>query len=340
MRATKGAARPTGRPGRRREAAPREPEAAKKAKRAAAPGGGAAAALACGNAATNDEEEDVVAVAPDARPLGGLAVPPDRHLPARQRLLAPARPAEAQRVARDHAREQPLTGCFGPVRSVSRSSRSSHPRSHRRGVLDSGPSRRAGHRRPRRPRRRARCSTIDHDDPAGAVDDFVSLANVVVTIKGRGDRTVPLPAAVPLPAIVHAHHDGKGSFAVNGVDSLGQRTGVLASSLGAYDGTFAVGFVEAANNPTSRLRIITQGPWRLDIGPAGDAPPLGRGLQGAGDTVLSYGGPGATVHLTYRGRARLIVNVYENGGLIPLVNTKGPVRRPDLAHRRALRSSR
>lgn len=164
--------------------------------------------------------------------------------------------------------------------------------------------------------------------PPAPSSTSVSTANGVVTIKGRGDRTVPLPAAVPLPAIVHAHHDGKGSFAVNGVDPLGQRTGVLASALGSYDGTFAVGFVEAANNPTSRLRIITQGPWRLDIGPAGDAPPLGRGLQGAGDTVLSYGGPGATVHLTYRGRARLIVNVYENGGLIPLVNTKGPYDGP------------
>jgi hypothetical protein len=115
---------------------------------------------------------------------------------------------------------------------------------------------------------------------------------------------------------------------VNGVDSLGQRTSVLASALGGYDGTFAVGFVEATNPPTTRLRVVTRGPWRLDIGPAADAPRLGRGLRGVGDTVLSYGGPGATVHLTYRGRARLIVNVYENGGLIPLVNTKGPYDGP------------
>jgi hypothetical protein len=150
----------------------------------------------------------------------------------------------------------------------------------------------------------------------------------VITIKGRDDLTVPLPAAVPLPAIVHAHHDGQGSFVVNGVDSLGQRSGVLASALGGYDGTFAVGFVEAANNPITRLRIVTQGPWQLDIGPAAYAPRLGHGRQGIGDTVLSYGGPRATVHLTYRGRARLIVNVYENGGLIPLVNTKGPYDGP------------
>ena len=111
---------------------------------------------------------------------------------------------------------------------------------------------------------------------------------------------------------------------MNGLDSFGRRTGVLASSLGAYDGTFAVGFVEGAENPTKSLRIITNGSWQIDIGRAEVAPPVGRGVQGVGDTVLSYRGPGATVHLMYRGRARLIVSVYESGGLIPLVNTNGP----------------
>ena len=127
---------------------------------------------------------------------------------------------------------------------------------------------------------------------------------------------------------MHAHHVGADAFAVTGVDSLGHRTSVLASSLGAYDGTFAVGFVDSAHEPTTRLRIFTSGTWQIDIGSAALAPPLGHGQEGLGDAVVSYRGTGATAHLTYRGRAPLIVNVYENGGLVPLVNTKGPYDGP------------
>jgi hypothetical protein len=155
----------------------------------------------------------------------------------------------------------------------------------------------------------------------------MSVTKDVVTIKGSGALTVPLPASVPLPAIVHAHHDGKLAFIVSGIDAFGQRTTVLASACGFYDGTFAVGFVEASN-PTARLRIDTHGPWRIDIGRAALAPPLGNGQAGVGDSVLSYAGPATTVHLVFRAKARLIVNVYEHGGLLPLVDTKGPYDGP------------
>jgi hypothetical protein len=156
----------------------------------------------------------------------------------------------------------------------------------------------------------------------------VSTANGVVTVKGYGNLTVPLPASVPRPAIVHAHYVGNGAFAVTGIDARARRTGVLASSLGDYDGTFAVGFVEAVDDPTTSLRIVTSGPWQIDIGSAVLAPPLGRGREGVGDAVISYLGSGADAHLTYRGRSRLIVNVYESGGLVPLVNTMGPYDGP------------
>jgi hypothetical protein len=149
-----------------------------------------------------------------------------------------------------------------------------------------------------------------------------------VTISGIGALTVPLPASVPLPAIVHAHHNGKSAFVVSGIDAFGQRTTILASARGFYDGTFAVGFVVEAGTPTARLRIDTHGPWRIDIGRAALAPPLGNGQAGAGDSVLSYGGPATTVHLVFRAKSRLIVNVYEHGGLVPLVDTKGPYDGP------------
>jgi len=115
---------------------------------------------------------------------------------------------------------------------------------------------------------------------------------------------------------------------VIGIDSLGHRTAVLASSLGFYDGTVPVGFVDAAGNPTTRLRIVTRGPWQIDVGRATVAPPLAGGRQGVGDTVLSYRGPAATAHLRFRERSRLVLNVYVNGGVIPLVDTKGPYDGP------------
>jgi hypothetical protein len=139
---------------------------------------------------------------------------------------------------------------------------------------------------------------------------------------------LPFPASVPLPAIVHARHGGNTAFVASGIDSLGRRTAILASARGFYDGTFAVGFVESANNPTTKLRIDTLGPWRIDIGPAALAPPLAGGRSGVGDAVLSYLGPAVTAHLTFRPKSRLIVNVYENGGLVPLVDTKGPYDGP------------
>jgi len=133
---------------------------------------------------------------------------------------------------------------------------------------------------------------------------------------------------VPLPAIVHAHHEGNNSFVVTGVDSFGQRTTVLASARGAYEGTFAVGFVDSASNPTKQLRIDTRGPWRIDVASAVFAPPLGTGRRGVGDTVLSYEGPAVTAHLSFPSKSKLVVNVYENGGVVPLVDTKGPYDGP------------
>jgi hypothetical protein len=155
----------------------------------------------------------------------------------------------------------------------------------------------------------------------------MSVTKDVVTIRGIGTVIVPLPASVPLPVIVHAHHDRKSAFIVSGIDAVGRRTSIFASARGFYDGTFAVGFVEESN-PTAQLRIDTHGAWRIDIGRAALAPPLGNGQAGVGDSVLSYGGPATTVHLIFRAKSRLIVNVYEQGGLLPLVDTKGPYDGP------------
>ena len=150
-----------------------------------------------------------------------------------------------------------------------------------------------------------------------------------MTIKGRGDLTVPIPSSVPLPAIVHASYGGRQSFVVRGVGELAGHENVVASSLGAYDGVFPVGFVDPAGDPTVALRIVTRGAWQLDIGNAArSAPSLGSGQAGTGDAVLGYVGPATTARLVYPGARTIVVNLYERGGLIPLVHTKGPYDGP------------
>jgi hypothetical protein len=125
----------------------------------------------------------------------------------------------------------------------------------------------------------------------------------VVPLDGTGDRTVGLPGQLPLPLLVHAHHDGAGSFVVSGVDASAKTTQVFASTLGTYDGTFAVGFVDRCATTTAALHVATEGRWHLDVANAKLAPNYDntRGIAGKGDAVLSYLGGSTSVRITYSG---------------------------------------
>jgi hypothetical protein len=125
----------------------------------------------------------------------------------------------------------------------------------------------------------------------------------VVPLSGVGDRNVGLPGELPLPLLVHARHDGPESFVVSGVDASGNATQVFASALGKYDGTFAVGFVDACANPTTALHVAATGKWHLDFANAKLAPKYdnAKGVKGKGDAVLSYIGARTSVRITYAG---------------------------------------
>ena len=151
------------------------------------------------------------------------------------------------------------------------------------------------------------------------------MLGTVTNVDGNGPATVPIPAAVGLPALVHAHYSGKSSFVVSSVNASGQHLAVLARSLGSYDGTFAVGFVEQRGNPTAALRVVTIGPWHLDIAKPVFAPTLsGSGVSGHGDAVLAYKGPEVEAHVIYRGAAGFTVATYAGGVVTMLVSTVGP----------------
>jgi hypothetical protein len=131
----------------------------------------------------------------------------------------------------------------------------------------------------------------------------VVAPTTVVPLAGSGDRTVGLPGELPLPLLVHARYEGAQSFVVSGVDASGNATQVFASALGKYNGTFAVGFVDACATPTSALHVATTGPWHLDFANAKLAPKYdnAKGIAGKGDAVLSHLGARTPVRIAYAG---------------------------------------
>jgi hypothetical protein len=150
----------------------------------------------------------------------------------------------------------------------------------------------------------------------------------VTAVTGTGPATVALPATAGHTAIVHAQYDGDGAFVVSSVNAQGQHLAVLAQSLGSYDGTFPVGFVDQRDNPTASLRVEATGPWHLDIANATLAPELtGAGVSGHGDAVLSYKGPAVTAHVIYPGTSAFEVSTYAGGAVTHLAAAVGPYDR-------------
>ena len=150
----------------------------------------------------------------------------------------------------------------------------------------------------------------------------------LTAIDGNGPATVDLPASARPTAIVHAQYEGNDAFIVSGVNAAGRDTAVLAQSVGPYDGSFPVGFVDPVKNPTTALRVDTTGAWHLDITEAKFAPELsGGGVSGHGDAVLSYRGPQTPAHVIYPGTSPFAISTYANGQVTRLASAVGPYDR-------------
>ena len=135
-----------------------------------------------------------------------------------------------------------------------------------------------------------------------------------------------LPGELSLPLIVHARASGSGSFVVRGLDASGKETAVLATALGAYDGTFAVGFIDACANPTVGLHVTSTDTWHLDFADARLAPRYTSGIAGKGDSVLTYLGKAAAARVDYSGTTPFVVATYGAGGPKVLVRAPGAYR--------------
>jgi hypothetical protein len=166
----------------------------------------------------------------------------------------------------------------------------------------------------------APCSTGSTGIASGAP------ATTVVSVDGADDRNVGLPANLSLPLIVHARHRGSGTFVARGIDAVGKDTQVLATALGAYDGTFAVGFVDDCANPTVGLHVESKGRWHLDFADARLAHRYDTGVAGKGDSVLSYVGNAAKARVTYAGHARFNITTYGADGPKLLARSTGAYR--------------
>jgi hypothetical protein len=113
---------------------------------------------------------------------------------------------------------------------------------------------------------------------------------------------------------------------VRGVDAAGKDTQVLATALGSYDGTFAVGFVDACAIPTVGLHVESSGRWHLDIADARLAPAYHvlTGVAGKGDSVLSYVGNAHKTRLTFTAaHGRFDVTTYGADGPKLLARSNG-----------------
>jgi hypothetical protein len=157
---------------------------------------------------------------------------------------------------------------------------------------------------------------------APAVTTTTTIAPGVASVDGDGRQLVVIPASVGVPAIVHARYAGSGSFVATGVDGHGADTKVLAVSLGGYDGTFPVGFDDAA----VAVRVQAAGPWHLDMADAASAPRLGTGVSGTGDAVLSYVGPPRRVLLEHPEATRFVLRIYAQDDITVLADREGPYR--------------
>jgi hypothetical protein len=147
----------------------------------------------------------------------------------------------------------------------------------------------------------------------------------VVSVQGSGDATVALPASVGQPALLHARYRGSSTFVVRALDANGDDVSVLVNSLGNYEGTVPVGFVNATGLVTTQLHVSTTGPWHLDLAPPSLAPTLAPpGVSGTGDAVLAYQGAGVTAHVEIVERAPFEIETFSRGAVTILAHRKGP----------------
>jgi hypothetical protein len=139
---------------------------------------------------------------------------------------------------------------------------------------------------------------------------------------GSGDGVIDLPEGVTA-AMVTASSTDDSHFSISALDANNESTGdLLVNSIGAYEGTTALGMHELGGEPV-RLEVAAGGDWALTLAPLSTAPVLPE--SGKGDGVFRYEGDAATWAITHEGENHFGVSYHTDADfeMALLVNETG-----------------
>lgn len=122
-------------------------------------------------------------------------------------------------------------------------------------------------------------------------------AETPITLSGNGDAVVDIKKWNGA-AIVHITHNGAGHFSVNNYSSDNERIDLLANTIGNYDGTVPLDFLD--DEDTARFEVKADGQWELHVLPFTEMRKenIPGTFEGAGDDVIFIFGSGIPDTLT------------------------------------------
>lgn len=114
-----------------------------------------------------------------------------------------------------------------------------------------------------------------------------------IVLEGTGDNVVDVPKGDD-PMIAKVIHNGGSNFVIWNVDSAGQQMDLLVNTIGAYQGTIPIDFLD--DEQTARFEIKAGGAWRIELLPLDQArqSAIPSVIQGVGDDVVLLMGTNRT----------------------------------------------
>jgi hypothetical protein len=133
-----------------------------------------------------------------------------------------------------------------------------------------------------------------------------------IVLSGAGDSVVDIQKWDG-PALAHIAHNGGGNFAVWNSDANGDHIDLLINTIGAYQGTVPIDFLERED--THRFEIKAGGAWEIQILPLDmiRKENIPGTVQGTGDEVLSIAGTPDLITANATGSGNFAVWSYGDG---------------------------
>ncbi len=106
-----------------------------------------------------------------------------------------------------------------------------------------------------------------------------------IILQGTGDSVVDVSKGDE-PMIAKVIHNGSSNFVIWNVDSSGNQMDLLVNTIGAYQGTLPIDFLD--DEQTARFEVTADGAWQIELLPLDLArqSPIPSIFQGVGDDVV------------------------------------------------------